>query len=88
MTYLRYGHAPGDLRDAFAETIELDLQEVELRGEKISLRRLCGLLWNCTDTLPQQIADNLDEPRLGTYAAAARALMASLRRRARSINVL
>lgn len=81
MTYLRYGHAPGDLRDAFAEAIELDPKEVEFRGQRITLARLCGLLWNCTDVLPQQIANDLDEPRLATYAAAARECMAQIRRR-------
>lgn len=81
MTYLRYGHAPGDLREAFAEAIELDLKEIEFRDHTISVERLCGLLWNCTDILPQWIANDLDEPRLATYAAAARECMSQIRRR-------
>ena len=82
----RGGHAPGDLRDAFIAA--LDAYEawetgepeptVELRDEQVTLTRLCGLLWNCTDVLPSYIAYQLamlTNARAGSsYAGAARLL--------------
>lgn len=90
---LKGGQAPGDLREAFESAIDTYLQSdkpaealVEFRGRQLTLHHLCGLLWNCSDLLPQrvrrQIADDVmrgdhrmlmtrDRP---TYAQAARAL--------------
>src|SRR4051812_9601520 len=56
----RGGHAPGDVRAAFAAAIEAyDSWEageaeptVELREQQVSISNICGLLWNCTDTMP------------------------------------
>ncbi len=52
----RGGHAPGDLRDAFAEAVEAGRgdpnQTVELRDQTVTLARVAGLLWNCRDVMP------------------------------------
>lgn len=54
------GHAPGDVRDAFLNAVE-DLRSwqpgmpepvAELRERQVPIAALCGVLWNCTDTLP------------------------------------
>jgi hypothetical protein len=54
------GHAPSDVRDAFLNAID-DLRSwqpgmpepmAELRERQVPITVLCGLLWNCTDTLP------------------------------------
>jgi hypothetical protein len=83
------GHAPGHVRETFCEAVEAFQQglwhggpqpvvEFEIRYEPhtISLSAACGLVWNCTDTLPsgcfEMLAD-LDIKRR-TYAAAARAM--------------
>lgn len=56
------GHAVGHLRESFQDWLydwgythngEFDLdQSVDVGWKKAPLRRLLGLLWNCTDTLP------------------------------------
>ncbi|WP_018263350.1 hypothetical protein [Methylobacterium sp. WSM2598] len=59
-TPARGGHAPGDIRDAFLEAIEAfeawedDEPEptVEVRERQMTIREVCGLLWNCSDTMP------------------------------------
>lgn len=71
------GHAPAVLRDAFLAFV-YD-QPVD---ELLAPERLCGLLWNCSDTLPRAAADDLELPAGSTYAQAARAVKARLRRRA------
>lgn len=71
----RGGHAPGHLRDRFAD-------EVQGEGEPMTdsdFERLIGQLWNCTDTMPSDLCDELDLPVGSTYAQGAR----SLRRRRR-----
>jgi hypothetical protein len=76
------GHAPGDVRRAFSAAVDAyagmtgdDKQEpsVELREQQIPIGRVCGLLWNCSDTMPGwlryefgSIVDTLHEPI--TYA--------------------
>jgi hypothetical protein len=49
---------------------------VELRDQKVPLSTLCGLLWNCVDTLPGDVFDELQgcahPPDSRSYAAAAR----------------
>lgn len=54
------GHAPGDLRNAFLTAVE-DLRSwrpgmpelmADVQDQPVALSVLCGLLWNCTDTLP------------------------------------
>ncbi|WP_342150415.1 hypothetical protein [Methylorubrum sp. SB2] len=93
-TPARGGHAPGDLRNAFLEAIEAyeaweegtDEPTVDVRDRPVTLSRLCGLLWNCSDTMPgieQRHLESLLPARwigedrsgtLNTYAMAARAL--------------
>ena len=84
MTILKAGHAPGDLRDAFHDLVEQSPTHVEFRGEQVRARRLCGLLWNCTDILPRWIGDELDIPQAATYAVAAREVARCIDRRAES----
>ena len=89
----RGGHAPGDLRDAFAEALEEfealkegePLPTVEVRDQEISLARLCGLLWNCTDIMPSGMCwmvqcCGVDDFLVGsTYATGARQLKELIR---------
>jgi hypothetical protein len=85
----RGGHAPGDVREAFLnglDAVMYDREEhptVELRERKVPMADVCGLLWNCTDTLPgdycRSLSDLLDDDcRIGSYAQAARAVKAYL----------
>lgn len=82
------GHAPGDIRDAFLAAIEAyEAWEdgepepcIEVRERPMRLSEVCGLLWNCSDTMPGIDRDNLEgmlrdpEASCGSYARAARAL--------------
>ncbi|GJE42888.1 hypothetical protein [Methylobacterium soli] len=89
----RGGHAPSYLREAFLEVIE-DLPGwrpgmlepiAEVHERAVPLSVLCGLLWNCPDLLPGLEAcevERLSGRRVSTYASAARAIKAMLRRRA------
>lgn len=60
-TLLRAGHAPHDLREAFAGALYLfmqskvgdPLQPVDLQGMQVDLVKLTGLLWNCRDIAPR-----------------------------------
>lgn len=53
------GHAPGDLRRAFDDAINVfqkarginDTLTVKLREQDVPIAELCGLLWDCTDTM-------------------------------------
>jgi len=99
------GHAPGDVRDAFLEAVneyansEAGSPEpvVELREQQVTLSKLCGLLWNCSDAMPgsgwnqvchvagcEPHGPREDEggPRRRTYGAVARWLKATIRQRA------
>ncbi len=88
----RGGHAPGDVRDAFLEAInayanwEDETPEpcITVRGQKLFISTVCGLVWNCTDIMPgaacQQIQDLLpwleEFPANGaSYAQGARRLL-------------
>jgi hypothetical protein len=70
------GHAPGHLRDRFLNLIESGLPRDE--AERAELVKLCGQLWNCTDTLPGGYAEPLDL-QAGTYASLARQLHVQLK---------
>lgn len=64
------GHAPGHLRDAFLDILELkDFTSSETL-------RLTGLLWNCTDIIPGEYRPftqlSNDQEEAFTYAQAAR----------------
>jgi hypothetical protein len=58
-------HASAHLRDAFLEAAEL--------RDTDQLRRLAGMLWNCTDILPGTAAEyDFGLPAGSTYAQAPR----------------
>jgi hypothetical protein len=82
----RGGHAPGHLREWFTQLVT---DEVDEEGPpRLSLFRLCGLLWNCTDCMPsdlrQEVRDRWLEPFADpgddpySYAQAARLIRAVL----------
>ena len=86
----RGGHAPGDVRNAFFAAVEAydtwEISEpeptVELRGQRVPISQMCGLLWNCTDTMPNLLCGHFrdcDEPVPGSYAVAARLLRSRIR---------
>jgi hypothetical protein len=88
----RGGHAPGHLREAFLEWLEAYLvlpreatmlPTVEIDDEPRPISWLLGQLWNCSDVLPRQSFDEVNDilasqnaPAIDrqTYAAAVRAL--------------
>jgi hypothetical protein len=89
------GHSPGHVRDMFLSAIAtfeawpenapeptVDL-EVHNEQRPISLTRACGMVWNCSDTLPGDAFDTLIacglELNRRTYAAAARAMSAGIK---------
>ena len=90
------GHAPGDIRDAFLEAAEAfgawkagePEPTVDVREQPMTLSRICGLVWNCSDIMPgseaRALADvlPLDEARrttrIETYAQGARAMKAAI----------
>jgi len=82
------GHAPGDVRDSFAEAAQewlhwregTPLPTVEVRGCEIPIDRVCGLAWNCTDTMPSSMCEDLEIERGSTYAQGARHLKAMLKK--------
>ena len=86
----RGGHAPGDLRDAFADAVDAfeawgggdPGPTIEVRGARLTVSAICGLLWNCSDIMPPTMRQRLNyltkRPPDGlpgnTYAAGARLL--------------
>jgi hypothetical protein len=80
------GHAPDDLREAFEEAVDAVSSWkhgepepiIEVRGRCLPVSGVCGLLWNCTDTMPSPLAysvGSLDPDYRGrSYATAARSL--------------
>jgi hypothetical protein len=50
--------------------------EINYEPTSITLSEACGLVWQCTDTMPGWVFGLLEElgPKSHTYAAAARAL--------------
>lgn len=70
----RSGHAPNDLKKAFEQTISEKSDTVEVRNETWPLRRLRGLLWNCTDVMPEALCVELDIPHGSSYAQGVRSL--------------
>jgi hypothetical protein len=44
-----------------------------------ALDRLCGQLWNCSDTLPTLACNDADVPQGSAYAAAARRIRRAIR---------
>lgn len=90
----RGGHAPGDIRAAFLEAIEAyeawedgePEPTVEVRERPMRLSEVCGLLWNCSDTMPGVEERHLEgmlpwpQPSCATYARAARTLKDAISR--------
>jgi hypothetical protein len=90
------GHAPGHVRDTFLAALDAYADwkagepeptvehEVDYALRKLSLCEACGLLWNCNDVLPHQAVSTCEEAHLPlgrrTYAAAARAMHASIKK--------
>ena len=90
----RGGHAPGDVRDSFLQALEAyetwqygePEPLIELRGRKVTISHLCGLVWNCADVLPVSARNALTDgietdpfsPPIITYAQGARLLKESL----------
>jgi hypothetical protein len=95
---VKYGHAPGHVRDtacaAFESWAVWDGRgpeptveyEVHYEPHEISLSRACKLVWNCTDIVPGSVIDRLVFEGLGvksrTYAACARAIIKDINVRA------
>ena len=96
----RHGHLPGHIRDTFLQAIEAYgelpegrklprvLHQVRYRDRTVSIDEACGLVWSCTDVMPDSELRNLGDwgvmdypPATRTYAAAARALLADVRAR-------
>jgi hypothetical protein len=71
MPKLRYGHAPGHVRDTAMAAFEAWLgwdysdpeptveYEIHYEPHQISISRACGLVWNCTDIVPGWIIDEI-----------------------------
>ena len=59
------GRAPGHLRDEFTECVEEGLEPS---------RYMIGQLWNCTDTVPGGVCDELEIERGSSYAQAVRSM--------------
>jgi hypothetical protein len=69
--------APDDLRQAFLSGIEqlyhFDAEPtVAFRDRRVTMRALCAMLRNCTDTLPATECGYLGVPEGTTYGQAAR----------------
>jgi hypothetical protein len=92
---LRYGHAGGHIRDCFIAAIEAFYKwkegepeptvefEINYEPVQIPISEACGLVWNCTDTLPGSDFGILKscgiEPKRQSYAAAAHALLEAIK---------
>jgi hypothetical protein len=92
---LKYGHAPGHVRDAACAAFEAWASwngtgleptveyEVHYEPRQIRVSRVCGFVWNCTDIVPDSVINQLLGEGLGiksrTYAACARAIVEDIR---------
>jgi hypothetical protein len=90
------GHYPGHLQDAFLEAMEAyrnwetgepePTVEISIQYDpvQIPISKIFGKLWFCTDILPGIDFDSLEYvdiyPKTRTYAAAAHALLAAMRK--------
>lgn len=74
----RGGHAPGHLREAFADWAlagsSSRMVVVGFDEQEKSAEWLLGQLWNCTDIMPSDLCSALDMPTGSTYGRAARRL--------------
>jgi hypothetical protein len=96
MPLLRYGHAPGHVRDTACQAFEAWLgwttgpeptveYEVNYVPRQISISEACKLVWNCTDIVSGMFADPLIfeglDIKTRTYAGCARAIVADIKTR-------
>jgi hypothetical protein len=90
------GHAPRHIRDAACEAFQAFIEcdgdgpeptvevEIHYKPRTMSISQVMGLVWNCSDILPGDLADevqnacNLDR-MTNTYAGAARAVLGELK---------
>jgi hypothetical protein len=101
MPKLRWGHAPGHVRDTACEAFEAWIDwdgkgpeptveyEIHYEPHQITLSRACGLVWNCTDIVPGDLFDRVQEASSGfsgepaiktrTYAACARYVLENIK---------
>ena len=74
------GHAPGHLRDAFAAWSEdgatAEKWPVGYAEEEWPITSLFEALWNCTDTMPRGLCDELDVALGSSYAQGVRSVSA------------
>lgn len=79
---LKRGHAVGDLRQAFCDWLEDNDAELMVHSEPVTIQWVIGQLWNCTDALPSEAKQDLEdmgiELQSTTYAAAARKVKENL----------
>jgi hypothetical protein len=73
MPKLRYGHAPGYVRDTACSAFEAWMEwdgdspeptvehEINYEPHRISISRACELVWNCTDIMPGSLFDQLQD---------------------------
>jgi hypothetical protein len=92
---LRFGHAPGHVRETFCDAIEAFVHwndgepepvvefEVNYEPVEIPISRACTLVWNCRDIVPGFYADWASEAGLEfktrTYAGIAHAMLQAIR---------
>jgi hypothetical protein len=99
MPKLKNGHAPGHIREAACGALETWLDwdgktpepsielEIGYVPRQVQISRALGLVWNCTDIMPGDLFDRLqeaissDKPAIKTrsYAACARAVLQTMR---------
>src|SRR4051812_10301256 len=88
---LRDGHAPGHVREMFADVVDVYTEwkvgqpepTVEFDDDELSLSKAARRLYNCTDVLPARAVTQLRDAGLDfkrhTYGAAARSILASVK---------
>ena len=71
MPKLRYGHAPGHIRETAGEAFEAWMAwdgqgpeptvdfEINYTPHRIPISRACGMVWNCTDIVPGSLFDQV-----------------------------
>lgn len=78
----RGGHSPAYFRDGFQSWVENGMTAthiiVDESGDNLPTRKLMGLLWNCNDTMPSSLCNELDMRYGSTYAQAVRKIKPTL----------
>ena len=85
MNKTRTGHMPGSLRGELCKAIEAQRLPPKTRwheniGGPEDVRRVTGLLWNCTDVVPGTVCEDAGIPRGSSFAQLARQLRQDLDR--------